>query len=330
MSAVEPHDPVDAGPSQDDAIASERSTLRRIDDSLVPRLQRAARPVARVLGVPGRGLRALDARLVGGRPARAVREHRSLAAFLTVALAFGAVAVHAQRYPALQQEAREAAADAPAGGERGQPLGDVVVPGGGNDEEASGAVGPVVGTPVAPYLDDRRSALAAAEDQPRTAVVSFTGFLEPEEVVDVVGSADVHLVQYRLPERTPRPAELEVPDGDVGAAVDGAITDLIADLRVEEDEVASTLESGVEDEAFRVDYEARLDELKGLRNTLASDPAIVFAVVVSAPVAELRAMAEDRAVRLVDLAPVDAEVTSTTFFGLLPNDQDRFGFGRPS
>ncbi len=332
MSAVEPHEPPGAGPSKDDSGESERSALRRIDDSLVPRLQAVARAVARVLGLPARGLRAVDGWIGGGRPARAVREHRGMAAFLTVALAFGAVAVHAQRYPQLQEEARQAAADAdaPTAGDAGQPLGDAVVPGGGNDEETTGVVGPLAGSRVDPYLEERRAALAAVEDQERTAVISFTGFLAPEEVVEVVGGATVHLAQYRLPERTPRPAELEVDDQGLVAAVDDTIAELVADLRVEEDEVASTLESGVEDEAFRADYEARLDELKGLRNTLSSDPAIVFAVVVTAPVTALRGMADDEAVRLVDLAPVDADVSSTTFFGVLPGDRDRFGFGRPT
>lgn len=332
MSAVEPHEPSGAGPSKDDSSESERSALRRIDDLLVPRLQAAARAVARVLGLPGRGLRALDGWFGAGRPARTVRQHRGLAAFLTVALAFGAVAVHAERYPRLQEAARQAAADVDetAGGDAGQPVGDAVVPGGGNDVDTTGVVGPLAGARVDPYLDERRAALAATEEGQRTAVVSFTEFLAPEEVVEVVGDARVHLAQYRLPERTPRPAELEVGDEGLVAAVEGTIASLVADLRVEEDEVASTLESGVEDEAFRADYEARLDELKGLRNTLSSDPAIVFAVVVTAPVAELREMADDAAVRLVDLAPIETEVASTTFFGVLPGDRDRFGFGRPT
>lgn len=333
MSVVRPHDPPGAGPSRGDSDEPERSALRRIDDSFVPRLRRAARPVASGLALPARGLRELDDRLAGGRPAGAVRAHRGMAAFLTVVLAFGAVAVHAQRYPQLQEQARQAAAgaDAPTTGDGGQPLGDAIVPGGSNDDTASGAVGPLVGARVAPYLDERRAMLAAAEEHDRTAVVSFTTFLEPDEVVEVVevaGATDVHLVQYRLPERTPRPAELEVTDGDLVGAVDGRIGQVVADLQVEEEEVASTLDSGVEDEAFRADYETRLDELKGLRNTLTSDPAIVFAVVVTAPVAALRDMADDANVRLVDLAPPDTEASATTFFGVLPSDQDRFGFGR--
>lgn len=310
MPAVEPSD-------------ADPSALRRIDDALVPRLQRGARAVVHTLGWPGRSLRTVDDRLAGGRPARVVREHRGLAAFLIVAMAFGAVAVHAQRYPVLQERARQAL------GDDGQPAGTDVVPSQDDDPAIASAVGPLDGSQVDPYVADRREALAAAApDQVRAAVVSFTEFLEPGEVASVVGDVQVHRVQYRLPERTPRPTELEVDDGDVVATVEATVDRLVADLRAEEDEVASTLASGVEDEEFRADYEARLDELKGLRNTLVSDPAIVFAVVVTGRVARLQELGSHASVRLVDLAPSDAEVASTAFFGVLPIDRDRVSFGR--
>lgn len=304
---------------------TDRSALRRIDDRWVPRLQRGVRSVAHALGWPARALRSVDERLAGGRPADAVREHRGLAAFLIVALAFGAVAVHAQRYPVLQERQREAVAG------DGTPGGTEVAPGGDDDPGGTPAVGPLNGARVDAYLTDRRQALTAADAQGTgTAVLSFTDFLQPGEVVSVVGEAEVHRIQYRLPERTPRPAEIEIDDGDVATAVEDTVDRLIAELRAEEDEVASTLESGVEDEAFRADYQARLDELKGLRNTLTSDPAIVFAVVVEAPVSDLRQLADHEAVRLVDLAPAEVETDVTAFFGLLPSDQDRVSFGRSS
>lgn len=317
MPAVEPSD-------------TDRSALRRIDDSLVPRLQRAARSVAHALAWPVRALRSVDDRTAGGRPARGVREHRGLAAFLVVALAFGAVAVHAQRYPVLQERARQAQGDDTPVDRGGRP-GDDAVPGADEDTATSSAVGPLDGARVDQYVTDRRAAItAAAADEVRTAVVSFTEFLEPGEAAAVIGDVPVQLVQYRLPERTPRPAELDVDDGDVVAAVEATIDRLVADLRVEEDEVAATLDSGVEDDAVRADGEARLDELTGLRNTLASDPAIVFAVVVTAPVADLRDVGDHDAVRLVDLAPREVDPASTAFFGVLPTDRDRVSFGRAS
>jgi hypothetical protein len=301
------------------------SRLRRLDDALVPRLQRGARPVGSVLGLPGRMLRRLDDRFAGGRPARAVRRHRGVVAFVVVAVAFAATAVHFQRYPVLQERARQAAEN------QGVPGGDDGgVPGGGNDDAPAASVGPLVGAQVEPYLASRDDALeAATADEERVAVVSFASFLEPAEAEDVADDLEVHLVQYRLPERTPRPAEVEVDDG-IAASLGERVAELVGELRAEGDEVASTLESGVEDEDFRADYEARLDELRGLRNTLTSDPAIAFAVVVTGPVDALRALADDERVRVVDLAPPDTPVDSTTFHGVLPTDRDRFTFGRQS
>lgn len=299
------------------------SRLRRLDDALVPRLQRGARPVGSLLGLPGRLLRRLDDGFAGGRPARAVRRHRGLVAFLVVALAFAATTVHFQRYPVLQERARQAAEDqgVPADGEEGVP--------GGDGDAPTGAVGPLVGAQVEPYLASRTEVLAAAGEEEQVAVVSFATFLEPAEADELLDGLEVHLVQYRLPERTPRPAEVEV-EGDVDGALQSRVDELVTELRAEEEEVASTLESGVEDEDFRADYEARLDELRGLRNTLTSDPAIAFAVVVTGPVDELRSLADDERVRVVDLAPAETAVDGTAFYGVLPTDRDRFSFGRPS
>ena len=179
------------------------------------------------------------------------------------------------------------------------------------------------------YLLARRQALAdAPADQDRVAVVSFATFLEPAEAAALLDGLEVALVQYRLPERTPRPAEIEVGGAGVAPALADEIDGVVATLRQEEDEVASTLESGVEDESFRADYEARLDELVALRNTLRSDPAIVFAAVVRGRAGALQELAGRDAVRLVDLAPPEVPVADTTFYGVLPSDQSQFSFGR--
>lgn len=300
------------------------SRLGRLDEALVPRLQRGARPIGRLLALPARLLHGLDRRVAGGRPARAAAEHRGLVAFVVVGLMFGAVAVHAQRYPVLQERARQQAEN-----QGGPVAADDVVPGGDNDAEPVGAVGPLAGSQVDPYLASRAEVLATApEDEARVAIVSFTGFLEPAEARELLDGVEVHLVQYRLPERTPRPAEVDVADEGVVTTLQREIAQLVTDLRAEEEEVSSTLESGVEDESFRADYEARLDELGALRNTLTSDPAIVFGAVVTGPVGDLRSIADHADVRLVDLAPAGTEVDATTFYAVLPTDDARFSFGR--
>jgi hypothetical protein len=305
--------------------APERSRLQRLDDALVPRLQRILRPVGAVLALPARGLRRLDERVASGRLARGVTEHRAMTAFMIVAVAFGATAVHAQRYPELRQAAQQAEQQQVLPGDGTESDDDVVAP------PVAGVVGPVRAARVAPYLADRRAALAALPDGGTAlAVVSFAEFAGPAEVLGwLPDDVTVVAAQYRLPERDPIPNEVPVSDGDLAGSIESAVGALVTELRDEEEQVASTLESGVSDEDFRRDYEARLDELRAVRNVLSADPRILFAVVVEGPVRSLKSLAAHDAVRLVDPAPPEVEIASTEFYGVLPTDEERFSFGRP-
>lgn len=294
--------------------------LHGIDDALVPALQRGARAVGRGLGLPVRALRWLDDRVAGGRPARAVHQHRSLVALLIVAVGFGSALVHFDRYPDLRARAQQAAASSEDDDRtEGAPVAG-----------ASAAFGPLVGARVEPYLEARGSALdAAPADDVRVAVVSFDEFVTAATAARAVASLDAIAVQYRLPERTPRPDRIEV-DEALEATMDDLIEDMLADLRQEQRDTESTIAT-TEDEGFRTDYEARLDELVALRNTLVDDPRIVFAVVVRGPVRDLRAVAAIEGVRLVDLVSADvAEATAARAHGILPTDRDRFTHGRTS
>lgn len=293
--------------------------LRRLDDTLVPRLQRLARPVGHALGAPGRWLLALDGGTFGGRPARFARDHRGAVAFVTVALIFGAAYVNFERYPDLREAERA------AGGDQARPGGAAS---GIDQDTGTTAVGPAVDASVDDYLAARREALevAPAGDQ-RVAVVSFSAFLAPNTVADLLGRLEVSSVQYQFPERSPRPAQLDVDDGVV-ASTDRVIAATISDLQAEEGEVRSLLDSGVESAEFEADYEARLDELVALRNTLAQDPRVVFAAVARGSVADFRRLASDPQVRLVDLAPAGTDVAETGFYGILPTATDRFEYGR--
>lgn len=288
--------------------SSGRSVLGRVDDALVPVLQRGARGVTRGLGWPARLLARFDRWFLGGRPARAVHEHRTLVAFVVVALAFAGTLVHFQRYPELRQQQTSAG------------------PGGSGDADVA-AVGPVTGASVDPYLSERRQALAAApDDAERLAVASFSDFRTAQAVAEDVGDLTVHEVLHQLPEREPRPQRLAV-DGDLVGAVEELLAQRVAELEEEEADVASTLET-TDDPDFREDFQARLDELQALRNTLVDDPRIVFAVVVEGRVDRLRALAGRDEVRLVDLAPEGTDVGTTTFHGVLPTAGTRFEHGR--
>ena len=100
-------------------------------------------------------------------------------------------------------------------------------------------------------------------------------------------------------------------------------------MRDEEGEVQSLLDSGVESEDFRADYEARRDELRSTRNLLAAGGEIVFAVVVSGTADDLRDLAEADQVRLVDAVTGVVDVETAAFYGILPTDRERFTYGRP-
>lgn len=283
-----------------------RSLLGRLDDAMVPRLQRGARGVRRVVAWPGRVLARFDRRFLGGRPARVGAEHRGLVAFVAVLLAFGGSLVHVQRYPELrQQDAADAASPAE---------GDVA------------AVGPVTGARVEPYLQDRADALADAPTGRRAAVVSFVEFRTAEAVAEQIEGLVAHEVLYQVPERDPAPERLAV-SGDLVASVEDLLAERVEQLEQEEADVASTLET-TDDPEFREDFQARLDELRSLRNTLVDDPQVVYAVVVTGPVADLRRVASADAVRLVDLAPVGTDPDETTFHGVLPTADGRFAHGR--
>lgn len=303
-------------PSDDPSPGSapKRSVLARVDDAVVPRLQRGLRTTGHGLAWPKRALHRLDRRFLGGRPARAAHEHRGLVALVIVVVAFGAGLANFQRYPELREQERAEQ----AGTDTGQST---------SAGDAAQAVGPVSGAEVEPYLQARRQALAQApEDGGRVAVVSFTDFRTAEEVAGDLEGLQVHEAGYRLPEREPRPEYLPVDD-DLVAAVDTMITERVEELEQEEADVASTLET-TDDEDFREDFEARLDELRAQRNTLSSDPAILFSVVVEGPTERLRALAAREPVRLVDLAPEDTDPATTTFHGVLPTATDRFDHGR--
>lgn len=289
--------------------------LRRLDALLVPRLQRGARATGRALGWPARALAWVDRHVAGGRPARAVVDRRALVAFLVVAMAFVGAATNFQRYPELRsREAQPGDGGAPgpaATGEGGGPV----------------AIGPRTDTRVGDYARERREALdEAPAGEARVAVVSFDAFVTGGEADEALGGLEAHRLQYQLPERDPQPTTVEV-DGSVDATVSALVDRLVAELRTEEEDVRSTLET-VDDEEFRADYQVRLEELVALRNILQQRPAIVFSVVVQASTEELQEVAAHPDVRLVDVGPREADPATTPAFGLLPSDRDRASFGR--
>lgn len=291
--------------------------LERLDREVVPVLQRSARSVAGLLGRPFRAVTRAELRT---RLGRALHRNVGLLLLGAVAIAFLASAVHLQRYPGLRD------ADAlSAGGSTG------ALPGARGAGAASPAVGPVVGADVDDYLERAGAGLDDLPgDDPQPAVVSYGEYRTPEEVLaSLPATAEVLSVQYRLPSEQERPQRLDTDRDGLVATVEEVVEGAREQFAEEEREVQRLLDSGtVEEESFREDLELRLSELATIRDVLAGEAPVVFAVVVRAPPDDLRALSEHDAVRLVDAAPGDDDGSGLVFYGVLPEDQDRVTYGR--
>lgn len=296
------------------------SWLARLDDRVVPVLQRGARRTAAVLGAPFRALLRLEDRFAPG-PVRVLLRFRQFLVLLAALVLFGGSYVHLQRYPELRAAQARGGGATPASQAEGSPSPGVALI----------AVGPTVDADVAAYVRDRRAALVAADEaDERTAVVSFAGYLTAEEVSGRLGDGvEVVQVQIRVPAAEQQPVAVAV-DGALAASVRGAVELERERIAEEEKALRELLESGsVEEEDFEEVYRADLDRLAAAREVIDTGAGTVFAAVVRAPVADLRALAEREGVRLVDLAPTEADPAAATFYGLLPEDRERTTFGAP-
>lgn len=298
------------------------ASLARLDQRLVPTLQRGARRAARGLGAPLRAVARLEERLFPRVVRRVVPAWR-VPALLAAVIVVLASAVHLQRFPELRDAAREAA-DAPAAAP-GRTSGEVDP----MDVSAS-SIGPRQGDDLGAYVAERRPVLAAlASDDDVAAVVSFSEYVTAEEGVAALPE-DVRVLraQYRIPAEGERPREIDVDPADPVTDIEAAIAGALGPIEEEITEVEALLDSGtVEEREFEADLERRLSELVSVRNLLEAAPEIVFALVVEGPVDGLQALAEHTDVRLVDPAPPGADAADTAFYGLLPEDRDRASFG---
>ncbi len=293
-------------------------------------MQRRARALARVIGLPLAALAWLEDRLLGGRPWRWIHERRRGLAFVAVVIAFIGSGVHFVRYPRIQQQR----ADERAAAEQQ----DVRAPGE-REAEVSGdgaeVVGPPRGVDVDAYITGRHGALAAEaaaapDRERRVAVVSFSDYRTGSEVLAALPDEwRSEAAQLRIPGPEFDPIETEVIGGDVAASVDRALATPLGDLQAEELELARLIESGtVTDPEFLGEYQTRLDELVGVRNVIESGVGLVFAVVVEAELADIAGLVGSEGVRLVDLAPLGTDPSRSVFFGLLPEDRGNATYGR--
>ncbi|MFT5222097.1 MAG: hypothetical protein ACI867_000394 [Glaciecola sp.] len=304
-----------------------RVPLRRLDDRLVPGMQRASRRTAKGLAAPAFAAHRVEQALLDGRPYRFAWRRRALIRTVTVALALAGSIVHLQRYPDLVQsrEAVRAAAQQqtisrPDLGARAQ------LPAG------AALVGPPLDGDPADYVQERSRLLDALAPGQHTAVISLSRYASAAQVLAVL-PADVVILraQYRMPDVRATPLETEVVDSDLARSVARIIDDEAALLSEEQSAQQALLDTGtIESEEFERDVRNRIDEIRTIRNVLASTGGIVFAVVVQLDAVVLRELAGNVAVRLVDVIDGGADVSRWVLFGLKPDDVNRVTFGVPA
>jgi hypothetical protein len=301
--------------------------LRHLDDRLVPGMQRGSRRTAKVLVAPAVGAHRVEQAWLGGRPYRFAWRRRALVRTVAVALALAGSIVHLQRYPDLVQtrESVRAAAQQqtisrPDLGARAQ------LPAG------AALVGPPLEGDPADYVQERSSLLDGLAPGQHTAVISLSRYSSAAQVLAVL-PADVLILraQYRMPDVRATPLETEVVDSELARSVARVIDDEVALLSQEQSAQQALLDTGtIESEEFERDVRNRIDEIRTIRNVLASTGGIVFAVVVQLDAVLLRELARNGAVRLVDVLPEGADVSRSVLFGLKPDDVNRVTFGVPS
>jgi hypothetical protein len=296
-----------------------RDWLEAVDGIAVPALQRAAATSRAWLAQKGAELMRLEERALDGRPLRFGRENARLLAPLVGMLLLVGAGIHMNRYPDLagglgsQQTIDEAGRTSPGPALAGGQVTDV---------------GPARGGELDDYIVARERFLAGLDDAAvHVAVVSFTNELGAEALNAALGDLTVHSIQFVNPVAPDRPLSSNVT-GDIARTIEGAVGSSRRMAQEERDQVQMLLDDGsVVDPAFIADYERRVEEMDELLEVLDGDPAIVFAVVVEGPVSDLRSLASDPSVRLVDAAPPETEIAGSGFWGLLPTDEDVASFG---
>jgi hypothetical protein len=179
---------------------------------------------------------------------------------------------------------------------------------------ADEAIGPVAGTPVPPYIGDRKLALAAAQDA-RVAVVSLAAYASEADARAAVGSIEVIGFLVAAPGATP----VTVTDGLDAWAKEQAKAD-----ESERAEIKSLIPT-VDDVAFKKFYESEVVRLdKAIADVSPTSP-VVFGVVVRAPATDLQAIGAKPGVRLVDVGVTAQTKPDAAFRGLRPEETEKAG-----
>lgn len=294
-------------------------SLKDLDDRLVPRIAGALDRVARLfpktpepqgpLPVIIR-LRRLDDRLTGTGPLALFREVPQLGAVVIGLLVLVAAATARSRMDP-RGTPRQETTDG-----TGTPV---------ETDPGDGTLGPQIAENVTAYVDETKARLRlVAPRQPDgtvVAVVSFSRYLTPEQVRDLVGPLQVRQLFYRasalrLPDGLPRTIEVQDLVEDTRAELERVADEQAANAR-ENRKVAATT---VNDPAFKKEYERDAALWEREARQLRGRCACVYGAVVRGRLRLLVDLLNLAGIRTIDVSNVDAKFEDLTYTALLPEE----------
>ena len=173
------------------------------------------------------------------------------------------------------------------------------------------ALGPVRGAAIGAYVGARNQVLAQAEGT-RLAVVSFTRYASEAEARRAVGDVKVVSLLVAAPGGQPDTVAGSL-DRWAGASRQDALR--------QRSEIQHLLDSGtVDDPDYLSFYRSEVARFTRVAQSIDPSRPLVFALVVSAPAAELRNMAKAPGVRLVDVGDSAKATPGAAFTGLRPEE----------
>jgi hypothetical protein len=178
-------------------------------------------------------------------------------------------------------------------------------------QESGGAVvsvGPLDGTEIAQYIQDRQAALQKATGE-RAAVVSFDNYVTEADARAAAGQLHVVALLAAPPGGAP-----SVVTGDMGSWAQqqkSSATD-------QRDQTVELLKNGVDDPDYKAFYQSEVTRLNKVLATIDPKGRVVFGLVVTAPASALQALGKQPGVRLVDVATSAKVNGQTDYRGIHP------------
>lgn len=178
--------------------------------------------------------------------------------------------------------------------------------------DADAVIGPESGTPLEAYVAERISALDDAEGR-RVAIVSFSEYLTEEEAVTLLADAEIGVLMVAFP----------AGDPTATSHLEDLRAELVAEAQEQLPELRSILPT-VEDPEFEEFYAAEIDRYEKILAS-GNTPEVVYAAIIRSDASDLRNLAADDAVRLVDVGDSDVVTHGAALSGLRPEETNFAG-----